>query len=1001
MSTDSLVGRRTELAALKGLVGDALTGRGGLALVTGMAGIGKTACLAAAMEHAAAQGCAVGWGTCWDGGGAPAFWPWIQAFRELGQAVASGERPALLGEHERGETMPTDRFELFDSSTSWLATISRTRPAVVVLDDLQWADIPSVVLLEFVAQRLARLPVAILAAYRDGDVHATHPLRAHLARLTATGRPLPLAGLSISEVVQVLAGLGAADRTEWTAARMCERTDGNPFFVRELARLPDPSAALPASIRELLRRQRDALPAEVRLMMEWAAVAGPEVRPELLSALSSTGLPETTAACAAAVEAGILSCVGTVLSFRHDLYRETVYADLDGTRRAGMHLATAEWLEEHPGASRSTTTDQVRHFVAAAPLAGDAGPLRAGRAAAAEAMAALAYEEAAHLCERVLEVVDPAPRRDPDRAELLVRAGEAWLKAGSGQRARHAFSAAAVAARRRGRPDLLGAAAVGVASVGSVSSAGDENIVALLDEALDALGAEASPIRAQVLAGLARELYHSQHDPLNRQDELSLTSVEVARSLGERDVLARCLLARYDIVWRPGTTAERLGLLAELEALAAAGHQPELLLDVHMGRLTAFLELGDLRAWDELDAYAALADRLRLARAQAFALSRRATRATVEGRFEEAQQLIEEAAVRLDAVGEPDGPTERLAQTWDLYRANGRLAELTDEVRTFGERLWRPLFRGRLALCLLDAGERAKAEMAVRTVMDGAPIGARRDYIWLLVLSNLADAATQLGLTDICDRLYAAMAPFSGTCVVTAAGVGWNGALDFYLGLLARSLGRADDGQRHLEAALATHERFGAVPWADRTRAMLAAAGRARLGRDGDGFSVVFAGRSVRVADTKGLRDLARLLASPGADVHVLDLVGAEAAGADATLDERAKTAYRARLDRLAADLTDAEVRGDAVAAERALGEREAIAHQLAAATGLGGRDRRLGDSSERARKTVGARIRDTLTRLDRVHPDLAAHLRASVTLGTTCRYDPDPPTAWSVEPIR
>src|SRR4029077_2199713 len=187
---------------------------------------------------------------------------------------------------------------------------------------------------------------------------------------TGTGRPLTLAGLSTSEVAQLLVGLGAVDRTEWTAARMRERTDGNPFFVRELARLPDSSAALPASIRELLRRQRDALPAETRLMVEWAAVAGPEVRPEVLSALGGIGLPETTAACAAAVEAGLLSRVGAVLSFRHDLYRETVYADLDETRRAGMHLAAAEWLEAHPGASPSTITDQVRHFVAAAPLAG-------------------------------------------------------------------------------------------------------------------------------------------------------------------------------------------------------------------------------------------------------------------------------------------------------------------------------------------------------------------------------------------------------------------------------------------------------------------------------------------------------------------------------------------------------------------------------------------------------------------------------------------------------
>jgi hypothetical protein len=241
------------------------------------------------------------------------------------------------------------------------------------------------------------------------------------------------------------------------------------------------------------------------------------------------------------------------------------------------------------------------------------------------------------------------------------------------------------------------------------------------------------------------------------------------------------------------------------------------------------------------------------------------------------------------------------------------------------------------------------------------------------------------------------MSPFSGSCVVTAAGVGWNGAVDFYLGLLARALGRADDGRRHLEAALVTHQGFGAVPWAERTRAALAAPGRASLQPDGDGFAVCFAGRSIRVPDTKGLRDLARLLASPAADIHALDLVGAEAAGADTVLDEQAKSAYKTRLTRLAAVLADAEERGDALAVERARSEREAIAHELAAATGLGGRDRRLGDSSERARKTVGARIRDTLARLERLHPELAAHLRGSLTLGSTCRYDPDPPTAWSV----
>src|SRR5437879_4645159 len=156
MSAGSLVGRGVELTALEELIGSALEGRGGLALLTGMAGIGKTACLAAAAEIAVGRGCSLAWGTCWDGGGAPAFWPWIQAFRELGRGVTSDKGPAILDEHARGEMAPTDRFELFDSSMSWLATVSQPRTVVVVLDDLQWADVPSALLLEFMADRLGR-----------------------------------------------------------------------------------------------------------------------------------------------------------------------------------------------------------------------------------------------------------------------------------------------------------------------------------------------------------------------------------------------------------------------------------------------------------------------------------------------------------------------------------------------------------------------------------------------------------------------------------------------------------------------------------------------------------------------------------------------------------------------------------------------------------------------------------------------------------------------------
>jgi hypothetical protein len=162
-----------------------------------------------------------------------------------------------------------------------------------------------------------------------------------------------------------------------------------------------------------------------------------------------------------------------------------------------------------------------------------------------------------------------------------------------------------------------------------------------------------------------------------------------------------------------------------------------------------------------------------------------------------------------------------------------------------------------------------------------------------------------------------------------------------------------------------------------------------------------FDGRETHLPDSKGLRDLATIIGAKGADVHVRDLVDPDAApavigtGADPVLDERARAQYRGRLDELAALINEAEEFGHAAHAGKLVDERSALIRELAAATGFRGRDRRLGDEVERARKTVSARLRDSLRRIDRVHPELAAHLRAAVQMGAVCSYRPQSPTSW------
>ncbi|HET9005889.1 MAG TPA: ATPase, partial [Actinomycetes bacterium] len=229
---------------------------------------------------------------------------------------------------------------------------------------------------------------------------------------------------------------------------------------------------------------------------------------------------------------------------------------------------------------------------------------------------------------------------------------------------------------------------------------------------------------------------------------------------------------------------------------------------------------------------------------------------------------------------------------------------------------------------------------------------------------------------------------------------------------LARLL-RGDPDQRDRAAELlggvrAEAERLGLGGLAAAAAGLLGEAGHAgpaEFRRAGAGWTLTYAGRTVRLPDAKGMGDLAVLLSRPGRPVPAAELVALSgggrqaraglAMGADPVLDEQAKQAYRRRLRDLDREVADAEDQGDPGRVEKARSERDAIAHELAVALGLGGRDRGLGDPAERARKAVTERIRYSMARVARAHPELAAHLGASVTTGSSCAYVPAELVTW------
>jgi hypothetical protein len=215
--------------------------------------------------------------------------------------------------------------------------------------------------------------------------------------------------------------------------------------------------------------------------------------------------------------------------------------------------------------------------------------------------------------------------------------------------------------------------------------------------------------------------------------------------------------------------------------------------------------------------------------------------------------------------------------------------------------------------------------------------------------------------------------------------------------------GNHDRATRERAAAQATRHEIAAGP--ERPRSAPAHLEAALFRREGDLWSIEFAGRVVRMRDVRGLRYLSRLLVNPAREFHVLDLVAAETGGdasarfgdAGPLLDDRAKAAYRQRLADIDADIEIARSAGDAIREAQADNERAFLLRELARGVGLGGRDRRASSASERARVAVTRAVRQAIVRIAQHDAPLGEHLQHAIRTGTYCAYEPDPlaPVTW------
>jgi AAA ATPase domain len=898
------VGREQELGQLVDARESAFAGLGRMVFLSGEPGIGKSRLADALAAEARERGATVVWGRCWEAGGAPAYWPWLQSFRSLARGLSPTRlRSALgLGAPELARVLPelgsvlqdapspadvdpeTSRFRLFDAATLFLKRSAVHRPIVVILDDLHAADAPSLLLLRFVANELADAHVLLVACYRDTELTPGDPLSAtvaELARLPLT-QELALTGLAEAEVRHFIELISERAPPEGLAAAVYAETGGNPLFVGEAVRLlvteglferPTARAAWPLSvpqgIREVITRRLVRLSDETSRLLALAAVLGREFDLEALAQLSGEPRDEVLRFLDEAVAAKVVADVPGALGhfrFSHVLVRDTLYDELPASARVRLHRQIGEALEErYRHDLEPHLAELAHHFARAAPAGEIDKAIAYARRAGERAIAQLAYEESARLFELALQALELEPEVDPQvRCELLLALGDAQAREGAFENAKATFLRAAEIAKAESLTEQLGRAAIGYGGrFVWEPGRGDRHLRPLLEQAIAGLPEEDSKLRVRLMARLAGGPLADAREAEERRNALSRDAVEMARRLDDPASLAYALDARWVAIWGPDTLEERGAIAAEVIDAAAGAADLERMHDGYIWRSLAALELGDLHGvHSELDTQATLATELRQPAQLWFGVVLRGTVATLEGRFHDAEQLIPQASALARAAGLL-ADLYGTIQLWALRREQGRVKEVEHPLAELARRF--PMYE--VLRCLgahvaAELGRERQAREELRALAADRFAALPRNDDWLFSLCLLADVSRALSDATHASALYELLLPYAERTAVNppAACIG---SVSRSLAVAAALTEQWSEAERHFEDALRANSRMGARPWVARTCVDWA---EALLGRDGPGDPE----RAAELLATAG--ELARELGMPaltrGVAVH-------------------------------------------------------------------------------------------------------------------------------------
>ena len=842
------VAREQEMERLEQLWKEAAAGELRLALLAGEPGVGKTRLAAELAGKVHELGVTVLAGRCDEDLGVP-YQPFVEALRHFVDHVPAEELAGRLGRYggelvrlvPEAEGVPglapplqsdpeTERYRLFDAVAAWLAAASKDEPILLVLDDLQWSAGPTLLMLRhLISRRTEATRLLVVGTYRDTELWHDHPLvevLADLRRQEGVER-FSLTGLDQSGVARFMEqrmGHRLADEELPLAQAIYQETEGNPFFVREVLRhlaesgidgQPVVELGIPEGVREVVGRRLARLSKETNDVLRVASVVGTAFEVPVLQEAEKLDEEQLISALEEATQARlIVDAPGNRYRFAHSLVRHTLYESLSAARRVRLHMRVGEAIESvHALHLDEHMPALVHHWSrAAAPRAETARAVGYALRAGDLAQAQLAHHEAAAYYRQGLELLEADGGDDAQRAKLLVLLGEAQHRMGDPGYRATVLEGARLAERIGDAYGLARAALAGYRGLWTMSLGVDRERVAALEAALRGWEGREDLVRARLLANLAVELMFVDRP---RRLALSDEALAVARRLGDLPTLGRVLLSRIAAIWEPGALAERRAHVGELLVLAVDLGDPFVKVWAELYGFETAMEVGEI---DEADRLLAEAQRTALEVERAlrwFAEFPRAGRALFAGRVEEADTLAREAL----EIGRTTQPLNEFRIIYGVQRFEIRLEQdrLEEVLPALVEAAGSGIAESRamLAQAYCELGRLDDAREVFDPLMAVLP-DMPPDPNWIIAVIRSAAVCADLGDRVAAGRLYPLLAPYADR--TAGNGVIWLGSVAHYLGVLATTLERFDDADRHLAAGEAAHERLGAPGWLARTR---------------------------------------------------------------------------------------------------------------------------------------------------------------------------------------